>query len=253
VIEFAKNPDIYTILQGRPRMCKEATTMQYPLSLAFEDYLTVVFSALGLILLTRMVAQMDRTLGRMALLGTILTVAGGALKATGKLVLAFGGPDIPLLNLGLFPLIAPGFTLLAWSLYLIRRVFRAQTALPRPWLVPALLIGLCCAASLALGIAGGPWRIVLIIQSSIGNIAMLGLLIAAAWGRRMWLTGALFLTCLVVVLAMSQMARLPNPTLAMVWAEQLSQTIAQALFAIGAWQYGQVMVATYRRLVPQMA
>jgi hypothetical protein len=227
--------------------------MQYPISLAFEDYLTVVFSAVGLILLTRMVASMDRTLGRIALIGTILTVAGGALKATGKLVLAFGGPDIPLLNLGLFPLIAPGFTLLAWSLYQIRRVFRAQPALPRPWLVPSVLIGLCFAASLALWVAGGPWRVVLIIQSSIANILLLGMLIAAAWGRRLWMPGLFFLITLVVVLAMSRMTQLPNQTLAMIWGEQLSQTIAQALFAIGAWQYGQEAVATYRRLVPQMA
>jgi hypothetical protein len=227
--------------------------MQYPISLAFEDYLTVVFSALGLILLTRMVLHLDGTLGRMALIGAILTVAGGVLKATGKIVMAFGGPDIPLLNLGLFPLIAPGFTLLAWSLYQIRRVFRAQPSLPRPWLVPALIIGLCFAASLALWVAGGPWRVVLIIQSSIANIALLGMLIAAAWGRRMWLTGLLFLITLVVVLAMSRMTQLPNQTLAMIWGEQISQTIAQALFAVGAWQYGQVVVASYRRLVPQMA
>lgn len=226
--------------------------MQYTVPLALEDYLTVIFSGIGLALLTQMVAQLDRRLGRMALIGTILTVAGGALKATGKLVMAWGGPDLPVLNLGLFPLIAPGFTLMAWALYQIRRVFRNQPPLRRPWLVPTLVIALFGAASLAIGVAGGPWRVVLILQSTLGNLAILIMLISAAWGRKMWLAGTLFLITLVVVLLMSQMAQIPFQRIEMVWFEQVSQTLAQALFALGAWQYGQMVKETYGpRLVAQ--
>ncbi|NNJ12997.1 hypothetical protein EKD04_021975 [Chloroflexales bacterium ZM16-3] len=227
--------------------------MQYTVPLALQDYMTVVFSGIGMVLLTRMVAQMDRNLGRMAMIGMVLTIAGGALKATGKLVLALGGPDIAVMNLGLFPLIAPGFTLLAWSLYQVRRIFRNQPVQGRPWLVPSVVIGLFAAGCLALGFVGGPWRVPLILLSSIANIAMLLMLALAAWGRKMWLSGALFLITLVVVVAMSQMAQIPNQTIAMVWGEQLSQTVAQALFAFAAWHYGQVAVATYRSMVPQMA
>jgi hypothetical protein len=221
--------------------------MQYSVTLALEDYLTVIFSTIGLALLTRMIGQLNRELGRMALLGTILACTGGVLKASGKLVMAVGGPDLPVLNQGLFPLIAPGFTLMAWALYQIRRTMRSQPPLRQPWVVPALLIVLFGAGALALGLAGGPWRVVLILQSTLANLAVLIMLIAAAWGRKMWLTGALFLTTLVVVLAMSQMARMPIQSIALVWGEQLSQTIAQALFALAAWQYGQSVVATYSR------
>jgi hypothetical protein len=228
--------------------------VQYTVTLALEDYLTVVFSALGLALLTRMISQMDRAVGRMALLGTSLAVTGGVLKATGKLVLALGGPNLPVLNLGLFPLIAPGFTLMAWALYQIRRNLRSQPPLRQPWLVPGVLIVLFGAAALALGLAGGPWRVVLIAQSTLMNITALVLLIVAAWGRKLWLTGGLFLISMLVVLAMSHMASLPIQTLTMVWGEQISQTLAQMLFALGAWQYGEHVTTTYRqRLVAQSA
>lgn len=227
--------------------------MQYPVSLALQDYMTVIFSAIGLTLLTRMVFQMDQSLGRMALIGTALTVAGGALKATGKLVMSMGGPDLAVLNLSLFPLIAPGFTLLAWSLYQVRRIFRSKPVMGMPWLAPLILIGLFGAGSLAISVAGGPWRVPLILLSSLGNITLLALLITAAWGRKMWLTGALFLITLVVVLVMSQMAQMPFQSLGMVWFEQLTQSLAQMLFALAAWQYGQEALASYRRLAPQMA
>jgi hypothetical protein len=228
--------------------------VQYTVTLALEDYLTVVFSALGLALLTRMVGQMERTAGRMALFGTSFIVAGGALKATGKLVLALGGPNLPILNLGLFPLIAPGFTLMTWALYQMRRNLQGQPLLRWPWLVPGGLSILFGTAALALGLAGGPWRVVLLVQSTLMNIATLVLLIVAAWGCKLWLTSALFLISMLVVLVMSQMASLPIQTLAMVWGEQISQTLAQMLFALGAWQYGAYITTTYRpRLVTQSA
>lgn len=219
--------------------------MEYTVGLALEDYLTVVFSGIGLALLTRMIGQLDRGLGRMALIGMVLTIAGGALKASGKLVMALGGPDLPVLNQALFPLIAPGFTLFAWSLYQIRRAFRDQPPLRRPWLVPAVLIGFFAVSSLSIGLAGGPWRVPLILLSSLANVTLLVMLIMAAWGRKMWVTGALFLFTMIVVLVMSQLAQIPFQSIEMIWFEQISQTIAQALFAVGAWQYGQRIEATY--------
>lgn len=222
--------------------------MEYTVPLALQDYMTVIFSAIGLTLLTRMVAQIDRELGRMALLGTVLTVAGGAFKASGKLVLAMGGPDIAVLNLGLFPLVAPGFTLVAWALYQVRRYFLDQTPLRRPWLAPLAIIALFVAGSAALGMMGGPWRVVLILQATIFNAFLLIMLALAAWGRQMRGTAVLFILTLGVVLLMAQLAGKPFG-IAMVWFEQISQTIAQALFAFAAGLYGREMTTSYRRLI----
>lgn len=221
--------------------------MQITVPLALEDFLTVIFSGIGLVLLTRMVSQMDRALGRMALIGTILTVAGGTLKATGKLILAMGGPDLPVLNLGLFPLIAPGFSLLFWALYQIRRALRNEPTIRRPWLVPSIVIGLFAVGSIALSIVGGPWRVPLILLSSLANVSLLIMLAVAAWKRGMRMASVFFVITLVVVLVMSQMAQMKFQAIEMIWFEQITQTIAQALFAIGAWQYGQLVESTYRR------
>lgn len=228
--------------------------MEYSVPLALEDYLTVIFSGIGLLLLASMINRLDRRLGRMAFIGVALTVLGGTLKASGKLVMALGGPDLAVLHLSLFPLIAPGFTLVAWALFQVRHLLRGERQARRPWLLPILVIVLFGAGVLYIGVNGGPWRVPLILLSTIANFTLLLLLIIAAWGRGMWLTGAMFLVTLLVVLAMSQMARIPEPTLAMIWTEQLSQTFAWGLFAIGVWQYNQYVDATYsERVSAQLA
>ena len=215
--------------------------------LALQDYMTVIFSALGLAILTRMVFLLNRSLGRMALVGTVLIVLGGVLKASGKLISAAGGPDVALFHQGLFPLIAPGLTLVAWSLYQVRRVFRDQPPLNRPWLVPAVVIVVFGAGVLALAVAGGPWKVPLILLATVGNVGMLVMLALAAWGRNMRFTGALFLVNLVVVLVMSQLANMKEVSIGMIWFEQITQTVAQMLFALAAWNYSQKVEALYTR------
>ncbi|NTV65083.1 MAG: hypothetical protein HGA65_16360 [Oscillochloris sp.] len=227
--------------------------MQYPVSLALEDYLTVIFSAIGMILLTKMVLQLDRRLGQMALIGTTLTVVGGLMKATAKLIMSMGGPEIPLLVYGLFPLIAPGFTLLGWSLFQVRHMFQNKPVSKNPWLVPSILIGVFAVGSIALAAVGGPWRVPLILLSSLANISLLIMLSLASWGRGLRVASVLFIVTLIVVLVMSQLAGKPITDLRVVWFEQLSQSLAQALFAVGAWQYGEAILATYRRPALQMA
>ncbi|WP_129630340.1 hypothetical protein [Candidatus Oscillochloris fontis] len=220
--------------------------MQYPVELALEDYLTVIFSGIGLILLTKMVFEMDRTLGRMALIGSILTISGGALKATGKLVMSMDGPDLPYLNLGLFPLIAPGFTLVGWSLFQVRKIMQGRPVSRQPWLVPAIVLGVFALGSGALFTVGGPWRVPLILLSSVANISLLVMLAIAAWKRDMKMASVFYITTLVVVLVMSQMAQIKFDNLGVIWFEQLSQTFAQALFAFASWKYGHAAVVSYR-------
>ncbi len=215
--------------------------------LALQDYMTVIFSALGLAILTRMVFLLNRSLGRMALVGTVLIVLGGALKASGKLISAAGGPDVALFHQGLFPLIAPGFTLMAWSLYQVRRVFRDQPPLNRPWLVPVVVIAVFGIGVLSLAMAGGPWKVPLILLATVGNVGMLVMLALAAWGRNMRFTGALFVVTLLVVLVMSQLANMKEVSIGMIWFEQITQTVAQMLFALAAWNYSQKVEALYTR------
>ena len=68
------------------------------LALALEDFVPVVLTAIGLLLIVRMIDRVDRGAGAWAALGAILVVAGGLSRATWKLVMAAGGPDLVLLS-----------------------------------------------------------------------------------------------------------------------------------------------------------
>jgi hypothetical protein len=186
----------------------------------------------------------------MALAGLILTGTGGLLKATGKLVMALGGPDIALLNLALFPLIGPGFTLFAFAFLYVRRTWRDQPAPRFVWLVPVMIIVVFTGFSLSVAFNGGPWRLIFLLLATLANILLSVMLITAAWKRGMTLVGALFLTNLIITLVMSQMAQIPMQTIALQWFEQLTQTLGQACFLFASWQFSQRMEERY---VPRFA
>jgi hypothetical protein len=89
----------------------------FPLSMALQNYMPVILSGIGLFLVARMVSAAHAAAGRLALAGAALIVVAGTLKASWKLVMALSRLDLPLLSQSLFPLIAPGFTLMAWALF----------------------------------------------------------------------------------------------------------------------------------------
>lgn len=220
--------------------------MEYTLALALEDYLPVIFSAIGLGLLARMVGQMDRALGRMALIGVVLTISGGLLKATWKLIIAASGIDIVWMSQSLFPLMGPGFTLMAWSIWQARRVMHGKAPQRAFWLVPTLVIVAFVALAAYVATAGGPWRLIMLAMTTLANFAILLMLAAAAWRRKMWPTGGIFCLNLVIILMLSQMAQMEQ-TIAFQWTEQLIQTASQGCFALAAWQISRRMEAGYRQ------
>ncbi|MEV0972479.1 hypothetical protein [Microtetraspora glauca] len=80
------------------------------------DFLPVFAMATGMVLLVPHVSRIAAPLvTRVAQAGAVLVVTGGALKAIWKTIVAFGGPDITWLAAAQFPLLGPGFTLLAWA------------------------------------------------------------------------------------------------------------------------------------------
>jgi hypothetical protein len=66
----------------------------------------------------------------------------------------------------------------------------------------------------------------------------------------MGLVGTLFLLNLLITLVMSQMAQIPMQTIALQWFEQITQTIGQAMFLIGSWQFSRQMEQRY---LPRLA
>ncbi len=221
--------------------------MDANMALALEDFVPVILSGIGLTLLTRMIWELERGLGQMAAIGTVITVIGGLLKASAKVVWAVTGDDILWMSQSLFPMLGIGFTLFGWSLYQVRRVFQNKPPLSMPWLVPAIVIAIFGGFSIYVGIAGGPWKLVMLALATLANLSFHIMLIGASWKRGMRLVGALFLIDMLIVLLMSGMAPSMEQTIAMQWFEQLMQSFSQGCFALASWQYGRNVLASYRQ------
>lgn len=229
--------------------------MEYSLALALEDYLPVIFSLIGVWFIARTVYQLDRELGVMAFAGLGLLAVGGVLKATWKLLMAINGTDIPLFSQALFPMIAPGFALIATAVYGYTRQLRGKPAIGWLWLVPVIVIALFVGGSALIASNGGPWRVPLIMLATIGNVALLLMLAVGAWRRNMRGIAVVFVVVLLVVIGMSQMATNVPQTIAVQWFEQIAQTLAQLAFCLSAWQLTRRMAqeAPVRRLAVGMA
>jgi hypothetical protein len=214
---------------------------EYSLALALEDYLPVIFSLIGVWFIARTIQQFDRTLGMMAFTGLALLAVGGILKATWKVLMAINGTDISLFSQALFPMIAPGFTLIATAVYSYTRQLQAKLGLHRPWLIPLIVISLFAIGSALIAVNGGPWRVPLIMLATIGNVALLLMLAIGAWKRRMRPLAVVFVIVLITIIGLSQMATNMPQTIPVQWFEQIVQTLAQLAFCLGSWQLTQRM------------
>jgi len=205
----------------------------FPLVMALQNYMPVIFSGVGLLLVARMVGATHAAAGRLAVTGAALILAAGTLKASWKLVMAVSRLDLPLLSQSLFPLIAPGFTLLAWALFWSKR--HADRALV--WWPPVLVSGAALLGALALGVARADraWVFVLIGLSTAANVSLAGLLIHGALQRGSYLAAGLFALNLLITFALSGIAGMPNKPLEIHWAEQIISTVSNLAFAWAAW------------------
>jgi hypothetical protein len=208
----------------------------FGLDLALANFLPVLFTALALLCIARLVRALAEADAPMALTGAALVVLAGFSKAAWKLILALGGPDIASLANALFPLMAPGFTLLAWALWQAQR--KAPAPRRNPWLLPLALIGLAfgiaALRSVALAVERG-WFLPLMILASVANLSLTVLLLREAWRRRALGLAPLFVANLAMVFALQRIARIEPKTLSLHWLEQSLTATGAGAFALGAW------------------
>lgn len=186
--------------------------------LAVEDFVPVLFAAIGLWLIARDI-DVDRPgWGRVARLGALLVTLGGLTKAGWKLNLALTGDDVDWLEEGLFVLLAPGFALVVAAL--------SSRPLARWWVyavVPALALA--------------PWTsgTSLLVHAVIGATATGVLCVLRARRRGDGLAAALFGVQIALAFALVPFAT-PPQTIAKQWTEQTINTVGQAAFAAAAWR-----------------
>lgn len=212
----------------------------YNLTLALQDYMPIMFSVIGLYFISRMVRTIHAQLGTVAIVGSMLIFIGGFLKATWKLIMALTESQVNIVwfDKGMFLWMAPGFTLVAFSLWFMRQIQRG--ALPqRMWLGPGATLVSLIVAILFTGFpdpAVNTWRFILLGVMTIGNVVMVLLLIQQARDVNQNRLAALFLVHIIIIFVLSGLARLPDQSIPLQWTEQLLNTFAQGMFVYAAWK-----------------
>lgn len=212
--------------------------LEFSLPLALFNFLPVGLTALALIWLVRLLSILRPDLQDWAWLGAGLVVAGGLSKALWKLNASLSAQDIVWLANALFPLIGPGFFLLAvlsWMAF----TRPSPDRLRRPILVLTLLaIALALSVALlrtwVLDVPRG-WFLPVMLLTTLGNLGLMVLLIRRAWQARLKVAVALLLVNVLVAFGLQPIAMAGADTLALHWLEQVMTTLGAAAFATAVW------------------
>ncbi|MBK1717687.1 hypothetical protein [Thiocystis violacea] len=211
--------------------------LDFPVSLALFDFLPVLLMGVALWYLARLVQAIEAPLHRLAWLGGLLIVAGGLSKATWKLLVAATGVDIGWLATALFPLMAPGFALLAVAIWGSARRIRGRRPLAG-WRLALLMVTLAFAVAAIrhwlLDIPRG-WFLPLLVLVSLGNLVTSIQLIGLAFHLRRRSIAMLFMVNLAMILALQPIAMSLPDTLAMHWFEQSLTSLGTGCFALAAY------------------
>ncbi len=196
----------------------------YTVPLALLDFLPVIFSFLGALVLARLVAREQPRAGRWAYVGAVMIGLGGLCKSTWKLLVAAAEVDITWLDGMLFVLMGPGFLLLAWSVLSVRK---GRLAI---WWPFALLGALAVIGAIAVQSTAPMLGI-----TALGSLAVSFYALLMGWSRRDWLVVALFaFSMLVAVLLVPLGSPSREQTIALQWFEETTNSLGQLAFLLGA-------------------
>jgi hypothetical protein len=200
------------------------------LPLALEDFLLVIFFAIGLYFVAKTVSRECAVCGKLALFGGLLITLGGFFKVCWKLILATTQNDIAWLNNGLFVWLSCGFICLAWALWRSRKKNNRTVS----WLAPLILIGLTVgvAAYFAFVKETRAWFFILLGITTLFNLFVSFQLIFRSVQNKLWLAVGLFVFNMICFLSLGAMG---DQTVALQWAKQIIGTFSQASFAFGAY------------------
>ena len=207
------------------------TDLNFPLSMALQNYMQVLLSTIAFYWIAQMLRAKSNVLGNIAVTGVALAFVGGMLKATWKLSMSLTHADLALFRDGLFPLIGPGFTLMAFAIGSRRMDKRA-------WLWPLLISGAAwvVAAAVAITVPGRMWVYVLMGLTTIANTIFMILLMRLAYKQHQILALILFAINLIGGFGMAGIGAMPSKTLETHWMEQILSTAQNAALAWGAWR-----------------
>lgn len=206
--------------------------------LALQDYMPGIATGIGCWFLARFVRSVAPAFYRVAIAGGISVTCGGFAKATWKLIRALDGPDLKWLDASLFPFLAWGFTLLAWTL--IHVDYTETGAVPPSlglWKVPLGIAASLSALALVLSAVtdwSRVWVIPMIGLMTLADLSVIVMGVKAARRRNLIRAAVLLAVNIASVLLLTRLASVEQ-TRALQWFEQISNTIGNAAFAAAWW------------------
>ena len=210
--------------RGRGGLMAIDPCTEYGLALAVEDFVPVLLAGAGTVVLALAAGRSVPQVRLPALARRRPGDARRAAKAVWKLLVA-AEPcrNIEMLEQLLFPCLAFGFAGIAWALASVRR------ERPAPWL-PFLVVPVL--AAVAALVVGGTWP--LLIAAAIGavTVGVLGILLARR--RRDRCGVVLFGVYIVGTLVLPPLAGRPDQSQELQWIEQLTNSVVQLCFLLGA-------------------
>ena len=208
-------------------------------ALALYNFLPVTLTGLALWYLSRYVAVQDPAGHGLATLGGGLILCGGLAKAIWKLIVATTGTDLGWLANALFPLMAPGFALLAVALWGAVGHQRGRRVPAGRWRIGlAVVLIAFAAAALRQWVLEVPrgWFLPLLTLASLGNLATSLLLIGLSIHLRRWDMVILFAVNLLMIFALQPIAMIQPKPLALHWLEQSLTALGTACLALAAYR-----------------
>ena len=211
---------------------------RYTLGLALFDYLPVIAAAIGLTLVCKYCALVGRQTGAWIYVVPLVAVTGGTLKATWKLIVVTTGTNIQWMSDQLFFFIASGYVLMASLVAMSLRAHSRNAQLSETWWrMPSMAAALIVATALVLANSSESrsWAFLLLGVMSIANLVFSIRLIAHSAGQRKWLAVLGFSLNLVLAYVLVGLARIPEQTLELQWAEEILNFVATSALALAAW------------------
>jgi hypothetical protein len=186
----------------------------YSISLALLDFVPNIAFLIGAYFLVRIIVMArGQRCGRMAMVGAMLIVLGGTLKAAWKLLYAANIADVRLMSEIQFVLLAPGFLALLTAVVLMARRRAVNSSL-------ALM-------------AIAPWKLPLLMVMVVTSLGAHGILTYISFRRGARLAAVGFIIAFLGILMMGGMAS-GEQSVAMQWIEESVNTVGQLGFMAGS-------------------
>jgi len=208
----------------------------FTIGLALYDFVPVALTGIAVFYIACTISYRQVPVAQLAFVGALLVFAAGLSKATWKMIATLAGQDVTWLAALLFPLMAPGFALLAAGAWAGQR--RPPPASAAFWLAPIIAMVLAALAAIyrvEAGIERG-WFLPVMMLASLSNILLTVFLFRMAWSRGRPALALLFTVNLAMVFALIPIAQLESHSIAMHWLEQTLTALGAAAFALAAFR-----------------